>query len=368
MDPFAHTFTGAALVSSGLRRATPLATAALLIGANIPDIDIVMMLGGDHMAVAHRRGWTHGIPAVVALTFALTWGLLLWDRHVRLRRNPNTEPARAGPLLLVAAIGVISHPILDWLNNYGMRWLMPFDGHWTYGDALFIIDPWVWLIFGGVVFLAWSRRPLALAAWGLLWFLASWLILDSGMVPDLARWIWLVGVTGFVAVRLMVKPGKLPAETVTRGALAVMVLYMGASVVANVPARTEVRTQIDAAGLGPVLDVMVGPVPANPLRGLVVADTGDGYYLGSWSWLDNPRLRLDQDYLPSNMEHPAALAAAADISARRFLIWARYPFAIVEEQDNGYAVAFGDARYHDVTGPAVMPLVHLDLELRLKVK
>ncbi len=150
MDPIAHTLTGAALAAAGLRRATPLATAALVIGANAPDIDVLTGFAGRYAALAMRRGWTHGVLAIAVLPFVVTALLLLWDR---LRRRPDRAPARAGPLLGLAALAVISHPILDWLNNYGMRWLMPFDGRWSYGDALFIVDPWVWLALGGVVFL-----------------------------------------------------------------------------------------------------------------------------------------------------------------------------------------------------------------------
>jgi inner membrane protein len=41
LDPITHTFTGAALAAAGVRRATPLATAALILGANAPDVDAV---------------------------------------------------------------------------------------------------------------------------------------------------------------------------------------------------------------------------------------------------------------------------------------------------------------------------------------
>jgi len=40
--------------------------------------------------------------------------------------------------------GGAHHPTLDWLNTYGMRWLMPFSGRWFYGDAVFIVDPGCW--------------------------------------------------------------------------------------------------------------------------------------------------------------------------------------------------------------------------------
>ena len=47
MDPFTHTFAGGLMASGGLRKLTPLATAALLIGANAPDIDIVTSWMGN---------------------------------------------------------------------------------------------------------------------------------------------------------------------------------------------------------------------------------------------------------------------------------------------------------------------------------
>ena len=100
--------------------------------------------------------------------FVLTGVLLAWDRYVRLRRKPGAAPARAGPLLALTALAIISHPTLDWLNNYGMRWLMPFDGRWFYGDALFVIDPWFWLLVGGAAFLTFSKSRLARVRWACL--------------------------------------------------------------------------------------------------------------------------------------------------------------------------------------------------------
>src|SRR5690606_17271582 len=71
VDPIAHTLTGGALAAAGLRRATPLAAAALLIGANVPDVDVVAHFGGEYAALAHRRGWTHGILAVLVWPFVV---------------------------------------------------------------------------------------------------------------------------------------------------------------------------------------------------------------------------------------------------------------------------------------------------------
>ena len=96
MDPIAHTFLGASLAGTGLRRVTPLATAALVIGANAPDIDVLASFAGSYAALALRRGWTHGVLAIVVLPFVVTGALLLWDR-LRPGRAERA-PARAGPL------------------------------------------------------------------------------------------------------------------------------------------------------------------------------------------------------------------------------------------------------------------------------
>ncbi len=364
MDPFAHTFTGAALAATGLRRATPLATAALLLGANAPDIDFATTLGGDYLSLAHRRGWTHGLPAVVVLPFLITGLLLFWDRFVRRRRDPGAVPAEPWPLLGVAAIGVISHPVLDWLNNYGMRWLMPFDGRWFYGDALFIIDPWVWLVVGGAAFLSWSRQPATLVLWSLFWLSASWLVLTHELVPGPARVLWILGLAVLLAGRFAVRHRQAGGETLPRWALGVTALYMLVNVLANIPARFEVRQVLASGGEASVSRVMVSPVPANPFRGRVVAETGNGYRRGSWHWLENPRFVPDPEPIPRQMNTPIARAAAGALPARRSLTWARFPFARVTPDGEGYVVRFGDVRYLGNSGLGWGPAVHLDAALR----
>jgi inner membrane protein len=366
VDPLAHTFTGAALAATGLRRATPLATAALIIGANAPDVDAVMMFAGNSAALAHRRGWTHGVLAMAVLPLLVTGLLLAWDRWVRRRRRPGVEPARAGPLLALGALGVATHPLLDWLNNYGMRWLMPFDSRWFYGDALFIIDPWVWLALGGVVFLGWSQRAASLAGWMVFWALASYLVLTNPQVPVPARVIWIAWLGALLAVRAAGSGGlrrRGVIEWPARIALIATGLYMGASLAANLPARAEVRAELAARGIGPVTDVMVGPAPANPLAGNVVAVTEEAYYLGAWRWLARPRFTLAAGSIRRMVDDPVYEAAARELQARRFLSWSRFPYAEIESDADGYLVRFRDARY---AGRAVMinaPTVRLDRQL-----
>src|SRR5687767_2619520 len=80
MDPLAHTLFGATLAETGLKRRSRYATATLLIGANLPDIDVLFGLWGDDFALFMRRGLTHGIVALLVLPLLLAGGVALWHR------------------------------------------------------------------------------------------------------------------------------------------------------------------------------------------------------------------------------------------------------------------------------------------------
>jgi inner membrane protein len=386
VDPIAHSFTGAVLARTGLHRATPLAAAALIVGANAPDIDVVANFAGDYTALAWRRGWTHGLLALVVLPFIVTGALLLWDRWRR-RLQPDRAKARAGPLFALAALGVLTHPTLDWLNNYGLRWLMPFDGRWFYGDALFIIDPWVWLAFGGVLFAAHSRGVAALAAWAAFWFFASWLVLTTPLVPPLARVLWTAGIAVLIAVRFFpaaapgsASVGAARVETVgsrfagagaavrldraARVVVGLVAVYMIAGALANIPARAEVRAALEGAGIGPVGDVMVGPEAADPFAGSVVAVTPAAYHVGTWHWLAEPRFTPAAEAIPRlPFDDPIVAAAARTPEARRFLTWSRFPYFDIESDATGHVVRLRDARYVSALGRLTGPTIRLSPDL-----
>jgi inner membrane protein len=372
LDPVAHTFTGAALAAAGLRRATPLATAALLIGANAPDVDVLASFGGEFDAIAFRRGWTHGVLALAVWPFVLTGLLLLWDRFVRQPRTPNVQPARAGPLLALTSLAVLTHPALDWLNNYGVRWLMPFDGRWFYGDALFIIDPWVWLTLGGVLFLKHSGSRLSIASWSAFWILASLLMLATdvvggsvgnladqpSLVPLPARVLWIAWLAALVAMRM--RFNGVVTDRAAAAAFAIVAIYIGAAVGANAAARGQARAALAAAGIAGVEHVMVAPAAANPFSGEVVAATAASYYTGRWSWFAEPRLQLADETLP---RPSGALfeAAARTRDAAQYLSWARFPVMEMEGTagDGRIVVRFTDARYRTL-GQLDGPTVQLD--------
>jgi inner membrane protein len=294
MDNVCHTLVGAALAEAGLKRRTTLGTATLMIGANFPDIDIVAVPLGH--SVDFRRGWTHGVLALVVLPFILTALMLAWDRWVAPRsQRVGIEQPRGGALprelLMLSAISILTHPTLDWMNEYGMRWLMPFSGRWFYGDTLFIIDPWLWGALGAGAALA--RRA-----------------------------------------------GTRPA----RVALAASAAYVVAMLGLSAASRRIAHRELVAQGLEPTARLMVSASFANPLQRRLLLDDGGRYHYGTLSLGSTPALKLHQ-IIETNESAPQAIAAASTPEGRRFLVWSRFPFYVVERHPDGTLVRIADARY-----------------------
>ena len=157
MDNLTHGLTGALMGQMGLKKKTGLGLAALVLGANLPDIDVVGLLWLDSTeALGFRRGITHGPIGVALLPIglaALLWGFDRWQDG-RGKRPADRDPVSFKWLYILGLIGAISHSLMDWLNVYGVRFLYPFDKSWYYGDTLFIIDLALWALLAISVFLS----------------------------------------------------------------------------------------------------------------------------------------------------------------------------------------------------------------------
>jgi hypothetical protein len=144
-------------------------------------------------------------------------------------------------------------------------------------------------------------------------------------------------------------------ERAARLGVAVAAVYIVALVAVTAAARDDVRAAVAARGIE-AEDVMVAPSPADPLHGEVVVMTRDEYYLGSFNWLAEPRLELQER--PVMRPRGAVYEAAARaLTAQRFLVWSRYPAIDVESMpDGGRLVRFFDVRYHEtdrISGPTI---------------
>ena len=166
MDNLTHSLIGAALGQAGLKRRTGLAMPALILAANLPDVDAPCAVFGLE-SLAMRRGLSHGPLALVVLPLllaAVLWGFDRWQAR-RGKRPEGRLPVDFKWLLALCYLGTLTHPLFDWFNNYGIRLLEPFSSQWFYGDTLFIIDPWIIAMLGAGVWFSLKRERAKLANW-----------------------------------------------------------------------------------------------------------------------------------------------------------------------------------------------------------
>lgn len=287
VDNVCHTLAGLAVAQAGFQRRTALATATAAIAANLPDID-VLVFATDVPSVAFRRGITHGVPAQLLLPVACAAAMWVIGRR---RASVSGPPARFGWLLSLSYIGIFTHVFLDFLNTYGIRLLSPWSQRWFYGDAVFIVDPWLWLILGAGAFMARRRGPRIAAL-----------------------------------------------------ALAGAALYIAAMLVSARLARGMVQDAWIAHRDAPPRQLMVGPVAINPFRKTVIVEAGDHYAEGSFSWFP-PRVSFDADVTPKNDGAPAVAAAARDPEIGGILVWSRFPVWETREVAGGTEVRIRDMRF-----------------------
>jgi inner membrane protein len=295
MDNLCHTLVGAAFGEAGLKRRTRFGSATLMVASNLPDIDVLAFASGMPV-VALRRGWTHGVVAQLLLPIVLTAIVLTIDRRWPLKgpaRDAVTDPpVRAGSLLLLSYIGVVTHVLMDLLNTYGVRLLMPLERRWFYGDVLFIVDPWLWLSLGLGVWIARRRRSPAAA----------------------------------------------------RVSLVAAALYVIAMTVSARAAREEIVSRWQQVQGRPPQAVMVGPVPVSPLVRDVIIDAGDHYELGVFTWRPR-RVQFSQVVVEKHDRDPRVVVARDAPNIRAFLVWSRFPYWTFEPVDGGTRVTVGDMRF-----------------------
>jgi inner membrane protein len=306
----------------------------MTLAAEASDIDIATYFKGPTFGFAHHRGITHtfvGIPFVAAAVLLLVW-MIEWVRRrsedqekrgARLRRRGLPTEARWGLLYGLAVLACLSHILLDFTNNYGVRPLEPFSYRWFAWDIVFIYEPLLYIVLvGGLVLPALfglineeigsrSRRP-------------------RGQVGAIFALIGVLAVWGVRDFEHRKAVSALNAR-----------VYQGAD-----PVR-----------------VSAFPYPLNPFEWYGVAETSNFYARmevvnGEVDPLEQMAVRYKEE------ETPAAAAAKRTYLGHAFLDWARYPVLETETRDDPkrYVVRFVDLRYWypDSSVAHISPRVELD--------
>jgi inner membrane protein len=358
MDNLTHSLVGLAVAKAGLERLSPGATAVCVLAANAPDIDILAVLGGRWFYLHNHRGITHSFLGTLALALFIPCFFYGVDALVaRIRKRPSS--VRFKGLLIASLIASASHPLMDWTNNYGVRPFLPWSGSWYYGDLVFIVDPWIWLLVGGAAFLLTSKRVWQTILWTLLALVLTVLVFSArvesaGMLyPNVLRVVWVTAICGLVLLRLtrVLQPW---GSKLALAALAGMIVYWGGLAVTHRVALSKVQA------IAEVLSVKRGetvartaamPVLADPFRWLCVVDTDRATYRFFLSLTDSdnePAIDLPRFEKPRGDDASVVARASQDERARIFLDFARFPISRVEGDClNQLLVLFDDLRYTD---------------------
>lgn len=321
MDNLTHSLVGALIGQAGLKRKTGLAMPALIVGANIPDIDAACLLWLDGVQhLGFRRGITHGPIAWVFLPLLLAGGLWWWDRwQARRGKRPDTRlPVHFGWLYALSFLATLTHPALDWLNVYGVRLLEPFSSRWFYGDILFIVDVWLWALMGFATWFSLRREKR-----GGEWMRPARIAIAAGLAY--------IGVNGLISDRAS-------AEVAEHDNAVVI-----ASPVPLFPWQREVIR-------GTVVLKRYCPFGNNSRRSsggenysLCSTDFSQRYFVSDWSpWAVAVNERLLPNQSCSGLASVPTHNNVKDWKA--FIFWSRAPFA--ERAADG-SVLIRDARFYD---------------------
>jgi inner membrane protein len=355
MDNLTHSFVGLTLAKAGLERLSPAATAVSILAANSPDSDVVVGLFADRWTLLHHhRGITHSIVGTLCLALVLPIIVHGIDRLLASQRGRQPTTQFRG-LLLVSLVATATHPFLDWLNNYGVRPLLPFDSRWFYGDLLYIVDPFMWLLLGGAAFLLTTRTTSQKIFWGGLGILLSAMVAfgpsRQADNPNVLIAVWFSTVVLLILLFLIKAGQRWGSRIAIAGLILVATYLIGLSVSHRlaVSIATSEAKLIASQYQESVARVAVMPTLANPFGWDSTFETNGATYrfrlgiLGSHQNVE----RLTRYQKPEGELAAAIQQISNDRRLKIFLNFARFPVARLRDSacTTETLVQFADLRY-----------------------
>lgn len=338
MENLAHSLAGVVLARVGLKEKVPFGTAALVVAANLPDADSVASFGGSLYYFTYHRGITHSIFGAAVLGFFFASALWIANR----RRKKPKKVTFAGNLASICAV-LVTHPLMDFTNSYGWRPFLPFQDRWYYGDLVFIVDPYLWILLGGAVFLTAERTPVSRPFWVAAIIFISYLIIVRAMSePELrvVPVIWFLSIVIFFALKRQL---GLWSDKVLYLALSAVLFYWVFLFAAHQYALSLAAREVAEIKLGARKEGLSAlPRLANPLSWEVFFQDGENVYHSRVSLTGSrPAFRA----YARNLAHPAVQAALATCPGAVMSHFARFEFFQVIERGGGPLVILRDARF-----------------------
>jgi inner membrane protein len=314
MEPVTHILTGACLSRAGLNSRAAYTTLTMAVAAEFPDIDTLWSLRGPVASFQHHRGITHtfiALPVEAGLIVAAVYALHRFRVH-QAARAPAAEagakqqpltyaPLRWGLLYGFALLALLSHLLLDYSNNYGLRPFFPFNPRWYAGSFVFIFDPLTFFL-------------LALA----LIMPSLFSLVNSEVGARRQRFRG----RGWAAASLLCIVALWCLRAVEHARAEQLAAAQSMAVFHPEAAPDAPRE------FAQPLRVLANPDPFSPFRWHVVSDFGSFYQLAEVNLL-NGSLTTAQDIHPKPEPTPALLAAEASPLGRVYMDWSPMPLLTV---------------------------------------
>lgn len=305
MEPVTHFLTGACIGRAGFNRKSAYATLAAVLAAEAADLDVLWGIAGPVEELKHHRGITHtfiAVPVIAAVVVGAVW---LIDRIGRARAKPKPgtpqiqevkvptaplpQPISWGWLYLTAIIAALSHLLLDWTNNYGVRPFFPFNPKWYMGSIVFIAEPLIWALLLLALIMPWlfGLADQEIGARRSRFRGRGWAIFALGGMVALWGWRWFEHEQGLIML-----------------------------------SKTQVARE-------PVIRTALEPYPVNPYRWHAILETRDFYQTAEIDTFhpDSPvaiSSDPESDLVYKPADTPAVEAAKQTLLGRVYLDWGRW--------------------------------------------
>jgi inner membrane protein len=225
---------------------------------------------------------------------------------------------------VVSLIGVATHPLLDWMNPYGIRFLLPFSSKWYRLDLLNLGDLWIWAA-----------------------------LIVAAVAPLLAR---------LVSSEIGARPGS--GRGFAIAALCFLLLYPFGRYLLHERAIAVLDSRV-YDGSAPTR-VAAMPDSFNPFRWRGIVETAPAYSVHEVNLLgdfDPGAGRILYKPEPGPRESSAAAAARQTEAFRVFLNFSQYPywrFSPAPDLDEGIRVDAMDLRFGAPPSPGFMATAIVD--------
>ena len=360
MDNLTHSLVGLAAAKAGFERLSPRATAVCFIAASLSDFDIVTLIfGGRWDFLKYHRGISHSIVGTIVLAVILPV-LFYVSGYFAARRHSRSNALKLKGLLLASLLTAATHPFMDWTNNYGIRLLLPWNPKWYYGDFVFILDPFLWLIFGGAGFLLTSKSRTQLIVWTLLAVVLTCLVVlvpsqRAGLSdPTFVRVFWIIALMTLVGLYKLRAAQRWGAK-IGIAAFVLAAVYWGSLAYAHKLAVNQARslaTVVASQNGESITNLAAMPALANPLQWQAVFETDRASYRFDWNLVKQADLsKLSRYQKPDPSIEPLIKEALEDRRAQILSDFARFPVVQVDPNClHQTLVQFADLRYTEPGG------------------